>query len=360
MMLYKLLPKLNTEFECVVITMISGGPVKDKIEALGIEVQELGMSRSIRSITSVLKLIRLLNKIEPDLIQAWMYHANVLASLIAPFLKKRVTVVWNVRGSHYRLKEEKWTTALTVWLSAKLSRYPKAIINNSNDSAKMHTEFLKYPNEKTRLIPNGFYTDRFIPSDAARKQIRVELGVTEDAVLIGLISRYDVVKDHANFFAAAERLKRHPAAGKIYFLFAGRGMDHDNQIVSSLVEKHGLKDSVFLLGEREDMEKVIASLSISCNSSYKENFPNVIGESMSCGIPCVVTNVGDSAWIVGDTGLVVPPKDSEQLASALTQLVLMEETARSNLGRRARDRIVEHYSMDGVGRMYRNLYNELL
>jgi glycosyltransferase involved in cell wall biosynthesis len=185
--------------------------------------------------------------------------------------------------------------------------------------------------------------------------MRRELALPADALLIGLIARYHPVKDHENFLRAAALVSaKHPQAR---YLLVGENIDAANVELRALIAKHGVTDRVYLLGMRGDMPPVTAALDICVSSSTVEGFPNVIGEAMSCGVPCVVTDVGDSAWVVGDTGKNVPPRDSAALASAIDSLVTTGGPDRAALGRRARERIVRNFSLDHIVAQYQSLYS---
>jgi len=184
-----------------------------------------------------------------------------------------------------------------------------------------------------------------------------ELGISKDALLIGLVGRFDPQKDHYNFVRAAALLNGH--ALDAHFLLCGDQVSWENSILTGWIEASGLANRFHLLGRREDITRLTAALDIASSSSYTEGFPNVIGEAMSCGVPCVVTDVGDSALIVGNTGKVVPPKNPEALAAAWGDLIKMGPEYRRQLGSAARRRVEENYSLPAIVSKYENLYKEL-
>jgi glycosyltransferase involved in cell wall biosynthesis len=184
----------------------------------------------------------------------------------------------------------------------------------------------------------------------------LELNIPEEAILIGLIGRFDPLKDHSCFLKAGAKLLSNKR--EVFFLLAGRGVDWQNQQLKQLIEKLGLSEKVFLLGERRDVHRITAALDISVCSSIVEGFPNVIGEAMSCGIPCVVTDVGDSAWLVGDSGMVVPPRNHGALCEAWLKLIEMGSVKRRGLGEKARKRIEDHFSIQMIVNKYEQLYEE--
>ena len=207
------------------------------------------------------------------------------------------------------------------------------------------------------VIPNGFDLDAFFPDKQAREKVRKELGINDKIIVIGFVARFDPQKDHKNFFEAAKIV--HKIYPKVHFFLCGDGISWKNEKLREWIEKSGVEKVTHLLGRRDDIKNVYNSIDIFCSSSYGEGFPNVIGEAMACGIPCVVTNVGDSAIIVGDTGFVVPPKNPESLDEAIIKMIEIGEEKRKELGKRARKRIEESYSIEKIVKNYEQLYKKV-
>jgi glycosyltransferase involved in cell wall biosynthesis len=189
--------------------------------------------------------------------------------------------------------------------------------------------------------------------------VREELGISQEALLIGLVGRFDPQKDHRNFVEAAARLRTD--CPQVHFLLCGDGVNWNNAELTGWIGEAGLRQQFHLLGRREDMPRLTAALDISStSSSYGEGFPNVIGEAMACGVACAITDVGDSAFIVGETGLVVPPRDPEALAQAWKKLIEMGPEGRQKLGETARKRILENFSLPDIVARYEALYKEVV
>jgi glycosyltransferase involved in cell wall biosynthesis len=360
MMLYKLLSRMSRErFTPVVVSLMGQGTVGDRIEALDIPVYTIEMKSGKPTPASIWRLIRTVRQLKPDLIQGWMYHGNLAGQLTRGFVPKPVPVLWSVRNSLYSLGYEKSITETLIQLCAKLSYLPNKVIYNSKISAKQH-EKVGYRTDKSVVIPNGFETEIFTPSEEAVSYVRRELAIPLNTLLIGLIGRYHPVKDHPSFLEAAALLLKNYPDLTVQFVLSGAEVDCDNQSLCGLVKELGLVDRIHLLGERQDIPRLTAALDIASCSSYTEAFPNVIGEAMSCGVPCVVTDVGDSAWIVGNTGRVVPPRNPEALANAWKELIDQGAEGREVLGKAARARIIEYFSIDSVVAQYESLYESAI
>jgi glycosyltransferase involved in cell wall biosynthesis len=358
-MLLKLLSAASGNMEHVVVSLGDKGTIGPHIAALGVPVHCLGLKRNAPNPFKALSILRLARRIDPQLIQGWMYHGNLMASMAASGLPKtksreQVPVLWNIRQTVYDLRNERWLTAKLIRLGAHFSARPAAIIYNSQTSAGQH-ETLGYRAGKRVIIPNGFDGQVLRPDDAARKAVRAELGVADDNILIGLVARYHPMKDHAGFLRAAAMVAQdHP---QVRFALAGTGVSAKQPQLAEGLKQNGLQDRVTLLGERSDIPRLNNGFDISCSASaWGEGFSNAIGEAMACGVPCAVTDVGDSAYLVGDTGLVVPPREPQTLADAIVRLIYMGSVGRRQLGAKARKRIETEYSLRAIVQRYENLY----
>lgn len=286
-----------------------------------------------------------------------MYHGNLMAGLAGKFSQTPVPVLWNVRQSLEDIAAYKWETALIIRLGALFSQYPRAIIYNSRSGAKHHQIF-GYRGEKQIVIPNGFDCDIFRPDESARRQIREELGVSSEEVLVGLIARYDSLKDHHGFLLAAARVTE--THNHVRFLLAGKGVTADQRKIKDQIDREGLQEKIFLLGERFDINRVTCALDIACSSSRTEGFSNAVGEAMACGVPCLVTDVGDSAYMVGDAGLVVPPRDPAAMAEGIKKFIDAGHEFRRRLGVAGRRRVENEFSLSAIAGRYDELYRELV
>jgi glycosyltransferase involved in cell wall biosynthesis len=354
--LYRLLATMDRErFEPAVVSLSGDGPVGARIRALGVPVHALELRAAPTLPATAWRLVRTLARLGADLVQGWQYHGSLAAQLTQPWLPWRTPVLWNIRHCIYDLRDEKRLTAAAVRLGARLSGRAARLIYVARASAVQH-EALGYRSDRRVVLPNGFDTERFAPNPEARRRLRAELGLPGSAVLIGHVARYHPMKDHANFLAAARELRR--SHSDVHFVLAGDRVDPSNGVLARDVGALGLGRHAHLLGRRDDVPDVLAALDIATSASYSEAFPNVIGEAMACGVPCVATDVGDSALIMGDAGRLVPPRHSAALAEAWRAVLALGEDGRAALGRQGRRRIVAEYGLRAIAGRYEDLYEE--
>ena len=369
-MLYKMLAKIDRhKIEPVVISLIDRGSVGDQIEAMGIPVHCLHMQK-IPTLRMIWALRKLVKKIQPDLIQGWMYHGNLAAQWVSRCTRSPRPVVWSIHYSIDALDKDKKTTVAVIKLGAKLSRFADQVLFVSQVSQSQH-HTIGYAKTNSQVIPNGFDPTQFLPSDGDRERVRKELGLSSDSILIGIAGRYHPMKDHLNFLRAATHLLSqllnpqlpnsqapNSQAPSVYFIMMGAGLTLDNPEFAPFCLVLG--DRLRCLGERRDMSKLLASLDIYTSSSaYGEAFPMVIGEAMSCGVPCVVTDVGDSGLMVDTTGSTVPARQPEALAMAWLKLLNLSAEDRRALGHQARNRVIQEFSLEVIVPRYEALYESL-
>lgn len=357
-MLLKLLEHIDRQrFEVQVISLTSLGEVGPRIAQLGIPVQAIGMTPGRPGVLSVLRLVRLLRNVRPDIVQTWMYHADLIGG-VAARLAGCKRVVWALRNSNLSEELTKRSTLMVVRACAFLSSWlPRQILSCSTRAGAVHVG-VGYRQDKIRVIPNGFDLARFRQDDAARNAVRQELGLPDDSGLVGLMARYDPQKNHAGFVEAAALISK--AMPDVHFVLAGSGVDRENPALKAAIDAHGLDHCMHLLGRRDDMPRLMAALDVLASSSYGEAFPNVLGEAMACGVPCVVTDVGESAEIVGETGRVVKSGDMQGLAQHIVELLRLPAEEETVLGLRARARVETRYEIGLVARSYEAFYEQLV
>jgi len=351
-MLARLVTSLDRDrHRSIVVSMTGPGVVGPLLAKEGIELHALGMRRGVADLRGLARLAGILRDVRPDILQTWLYHADLLgtaARLAAP----RCALLWNVQCAESI--DAEFVRRLLVWCSAR----PEAVVVNSLAGKRFHKR-LGYRPRRWEHIPNGCDTNVFRFDAQARLAFRNEFGIPDNAVAIGLPARFHPMKDHATFLAAAARLAA--VRPDTVFVLAGPDVDSANRALDKLVAAHHLRDQVRLLGERHDMTRVYSALDIATlSSAFGEGCPNVLGEAMSCGVPCVATDSGDAADILGPTGVVVPPRDPEALAAAWEGLISLGPEARRALGAKARDRVIAIYDLQAIIARYDALYSGFL
>lgn len=361
-MLLKLLSNMDRNlFSNKVVCLTDLGSVGVKIVQKGIPVHCLNMKKGKIDIGGALRLWRMLRFLKPAILQTWLYHSDLLGSLIGKAAGIR-NVCWNIRCSSDDLSEYTASTKWVLKVCAMLSFLPRIVITNSYDAVAFHRNH-GYRSDKWIVIPNGYDTNKFKPDHNQKHKLLTDLKIIEGrqshftSYLIGFFARFNPMKDHSTFFRAAEILLEKMA--NVHFVLAGSRIVPENEELTGKMP-HRWSDHFHLLGERDDMEELTAALDIACLSSYGEGFPNVVCEAMACGIPCVVTDVGDSARIVGKTGRVVPPRSPEALAGAWLELLEMGDLERRKLGAAARRRILEDFELGSIVKKYELLYLKML
>ena len=344
-------------FEPFVVSLIDDLTVAGPVLRAGIPLVTMNMRPGAPNPLAVLRLAAHLRRIRPDVVHTWMDHSNLIGG-VAARLARCPRVVWGIHHSDHVIGIAKRSTLMTVAACARLSdRIPSRIVCCSRHASRLYAA-RGFATDRLATIPNGFDTARFRPDPAARADVRLELGLPPGVPLIGLIARYDPLKDHATFLRAAARLVGPRPDAR--FLLCGANVSHANKTLATLVDSLGLAGRCHLLGPRNDIPRINAALDLAASSSISEAFPLALGEAMSCGVPCVATDVGDSALIVGPAGRIVPPSEPRAFADAMQDILSLATQTRAELSRAARDRIRELFELDIVTRRYEVLYESLV
>jgi glycosyltransferase involved in cell wall biosynthesis len=346
----------RSRFENEVVSLTGILDLAEGMQRMGVRVRTLGMKTSIPNPFLVLRLAQWIRESKPDVIHTWMYHANLVGALAA-CLAGDVPVVWGIHNGALDPRVDRRRTISVNRLCAHLSRkVPARIVCCSEASLRIHKK-LGYAAEKLEVIPNGFDLEKVKPDPTARASVREELGIPADALLIGIAARFHPLKDHFNFVRAAARL--HKQMPEVHFLLCGLDITWKNAQLVEWIDGAGLRNRCHLLGVRQDISRLFASMDIATTASLSEAFPVVIGEAMACGTPCVVTDVGDSALIVGEAGSVVAPGDPHALAEAWRKLIEAGPSVRHRLGMAARHRVQQHFALPAIVERYQAIYARL-
>jgi len=346
----------NPSYRHVVVSLTDQGSLGTQLQSRGVDVYALGM-RSAFGIPLVLwRLVRSIRAIRPDIVQTWMYHADLLGGLAARIAGNR-HVIWGIRTTDIQAGGST-ATVIVRWFCARLSRWvPQVIVCAAEASRQTHIA-VGYDASKMVVVPNGYDFSRLKATSEERQYLREQCGIAKDDVVVGSLGRFHADKNQENFVRAAELLAaQYP---QLRFLMVGRGLDWDNAQLVDWIDRTGCKERFVLLGERKDVPQCLAAMDIFCLHSRIEGFPNVLAEAMAMALPCVTTDVGDAAMLLADTGVVVPKDNSAALAQGVERLLVLDQDARHALGMRAKARVEAEFSMARARNRFEDIYRRIL
>lgn len=337
-----------------VVCLRPRGVLADEIETAGSTLECLDLSpQPSRLWGGMRRLQACLEHMQPDIIQSWLYHANLLALLAKP--ADGPPLLWSLHSSKLGSESLGRYTRLVMYACRRLSKRPQAIMANSEEGRRYHQD-QGYPSGHFHVIPNGFDPDIFKPDQPERAKRRVELGLNDDRVLVGLVARFDPVKNLPGFLKAAALARAQRP--QLAFLLLGSGVIEDNPALASALSPP-LRGHCFLLGESNQVPAWLAAMDVHASFSNSEGFSNAIGEAMAAGLPQIVSDVGDSALLNGECGEVIPAGDEAALAKAMVSMVDLGAEGRASLGALARQRIKDHFSLANNVAAYYDLYRQI-
>ena len=335
-----------------VISLGPGGFLSERIAEAGVTVDVLGGTKRISALLLLMKVAKIAKHFRPDVCIGWMYDGNLAAWIAAR--KTRTPLAWNIRHSISDIANEPIGLRLAIKLNSLLSNFPTKISYNSKIAAGQHIG-LGFPADKAEVIANGFDTTQFRPNLISRGEWREKLGIGSETFVVGHVARYHPMKGHKTLLKAIRQFSQR--APNIKLVMAGRDVDIENRELKSFIAAHNLEHLVVLLGEVLEIEMLNPMFDVAISSSsWGEGFSNTLGESMACGVPVITTNVGDSAMLVGDAGIVVEPNNPDALAQSLWSLYQTSKTERIEISQRARTRIVDHFTIDRMVTAYENIF----
>ena len=287
-------------------------------------------------------LVIALRRLKPHILYSFLPDANLLGLILGKIARVK-RIVWGVRASNMDVSRYDWLAKISLRLNAFLSRFPDAIIANSVAGKEFHRS-IGYSTNRMMVVPNGIDTDRFKPDHSVGLRVRDKWNIDEEKITIGLVGRLDPMKDHTTFLQAVKIFDQEKCS--VRFVCIGDGKEPYKSEIHSLCSALGINGFLIWAGEGYDMVAVYNAMDMITSSSLSEGFSNVIGEAMACGVPCVVTDVGDSAAIVGETGIVVSPKDPQALAAGWIRMLGHLNDKTYSIKEMARARIVYHYNSE--------------
>lgn len=349
----------SADYRHIVISLSAPGIYVERLEKAGIPVYCLNMPRGRLTLNGLITLYRLLKKIKPDVVQTWMYHADLVGGLVSRLCGIR-NIAWGIHHANLDPALNRSATLLVVRICALLSKsVPARIVNCSQLSIALHKS-VGYCPDKFVYIPNGYLLDRFVPDKEAGLAVRRTLLLPETVPVLGMVARFDPQKDHNNLIQALGLLKQKGVA--FVCLLVGTNMVTENKVLMTAIEKENVTSEIKLLNARDDIPAIMNALDIHVLSSAGEAFPNVLAEAMACGTPCVSTDVGDARFILGKTGWVVPSANASALADAIADalVAMCDRPAWEQRQQAARRHIVDNFSSEKMVRAYQQVWESML
>lgn len=343
-MLYKLLKYADKNlYQHEVISLIDEGTIGAKIKAEGIKVHTLQLNKKniIKSLYNAKEICS-----NSDIINTWLYHADLFGFIVSKILLRK-KLIWNIRHSNLEVETNKRSTLNIVKLNAFLSKYTNSITYNSNSAFESHKLF-GYRNKNSEIVSNGFELDRFKFDLSSRMKLRKEYNIKDEEKIIITVGRWNIQKDYYTLIKSLNHLYLQGMSYKL--LMIGTDLDNNNLELKDLIQKNNLNGNIILLGRKDNIPDFLSAADIYVSSSLGESFSNAIGEAMACGLPCVVTDVGDSRDIIGDSGIAVKSQDYIELSSAINEL--MNSNNFNLLKERARKRVKDNYSINYIVKKY--------
>jgi glycosyltransferase involved in cell wall biosynthesis len=360
MLLIRLVPQLvRVGYTNIVLVLGEDVTLKPALEEHGASVISIGMTAGRPPSLSHLRRLRtVVRNLRADVIHGWMPHGCLAALAIRHLVAGRPPVIWAMHQTLYDLRDEKLLTRLIIRILAACSGVPQGILYVSKVSQVQHAA-IGFRNDVEANIPNGIDLNLFAPAAQARERARATLGLSLDVPVIGHVGRFHPMKDYATLLNCAhEVIERQP---NTRFVLVGREVTLAKSELRQLVENGPGQGQIALLGPRSDVHAILPAFDLLClSSAWGEAFPTILLEAMACEVPCVVTDVGDSAEIVGSTGRVVRPADPAALADAICELMQLEPAERILKGREARRQILDKYGIEAIASSYAELYQRLM
>lgn len=339
----------------VIVSLTDLGEIGRSLREKGFSVHALNMHGFWSLLVAFFRLVRLVRRYKPEIVQTWMYHADLLGGLAARFVGCR-NVIWGVRSTCVPIGRP--VTFLIMRVCAVLSYILPARIVCVAEAARLAHASYGYCSDKMYVIPNGFVFDRFNPAKIDHVSARKSLGINSDAIIIGCLGRFHLDKGQDVFVQAASKVvEQYP---DVRFLLVGRGCNSVNQALVDQIRGLCLQNHFLLMGERSDVPECLAAMDVFCMPSRTEGFPNGLGEAMAMGLPCVATLVGDTEVLTADTVRLVEPESPEAMVVGLLEVLSLTNEQRMAMGRRAAERVRIEFSIDKARERFYAVYQEVL
>lgn len=349
----------DKENEHQIVSLMDKGVYGNKYDSIGIALFCLNMPRGKITLKGFIKLVRLIRTNHHDIVQTWMYHADFFGGICSLFAGN-TSIFWGIRNSYISSEDKSKKTLFIAKLCAVLSYIiPKKIISCSYQATKLH-ESMGYKSSKMITIPNGYDLNRLLPDLQGGLLLREEWKIKSDTIIIGMVARWDPMKDHASLIAALEKLNMDKQFNWICVL-VGSNITNENVQLVELIKKSNLENKIRLLGQRDDINRIMSALNIHVLSSSSEAFPNVVAEAMACATPCVATDVGDASLIVADFGWIAQPMDPVDLKNQIRNAMIASTQSESwdKLKNDCRFHILSNFGIEKMVQNYNNAWNKI-
>lgn len=341
----------NKEVEMIIITFLYSTYFVKEIESAGVKIYALNINKGILGPFNILKVFKIIYLEDPKIIQTWMYHADFLGVLLKPFFPNK-KLIWNIRHSNLVKGADKITTIVLANILSRLSFVPASIICGSNAAYLSHQK-IGYRSEKMTIIPNGFDTNLFAPNYDIKKSVLGEIGVPSDDLVIGHIGRENKVKNQASLIEAFAKLS--DKRKNISLVLIGKGLKNKYQWHPNVNNNK----KIIILDEVPNVERYLKAFDLFVLSSFSEGFPNVLGEAMASGVPCISTNAGDSEYIIGNSDLITEDASVISLYKKMDYWINLSDSEKEYLRRNSRNRVIDLFSIDKITSRYINLYKSI-
>ena len=336
-----------------VVALTPGGGMGERFAAAGIDVMELDFKK--RPVGDFLRLVKRIRSARPDIVQTWMYHADLIGGIAARLVGVR-NVIWGVRTTDVTAGRGKAIAMLRSLCASSSSIIPRAIVCAAEASLRSHAQ-VGYDAGRMTVVPNGFDFGKLRRDPSARAMLRAQCGFAPRHLVVGTLGRFDAAKDPENFVRAAGLFAAERPDAR--FLLVGRDMLAGNSELGGWIAATGYPDRFVLLGERSDVAACLGAMDIFCLSSRTEGFPNVLAEAMAMQLPCVTTDVGDAAMLLGGTGAVVPKENAQALAAGMRSLAELPAEERRRAGEQASQRVRAEFSVERMRNRFETIYNAI-
>ena len=349
--------KLDKEYHHIVISFQGEQKYVSLLQKNNISVHTLNFSKTRINIFGLFKLLKLIKQLKPDVVQTWMPHADLIGGVMARIVGVK-NIFWGIHHTNLIKGKINRIVLIIVKLNSILSSFvPTKIIYCAEKSREVQ-ESIGFKKNKGVVVHNGYDTNSFFQDSSVENDIRNELGISHETFVIGHVGSYNPLKDQETLIKSLGYLDQKGI--NFNAIFVGKKLDPSNDNLIKLIKDNGLTKRIHLLGIRNDISAIMNGIDVFMLSSVSEAFPNVLNEAMACGTPCISTDVGDTALIVGNTGWIVSPQDAKALAKSSIKALEEKKLHHESWEQRKKDcrqRIIENFSFEKMIKKYKDVWN---